>query len=275
MAKVPAVKLNDGNKIPQLGLGVWQVPDDQASASVKEALAAGYRSVDTAAIYGNEAGVGAGLRAAGVARKDLFITTKLWNDRHGYDDAHKAMDESLEKLGLAYVDLYLIHWPVAGSTQFLDAWRAMEEMKEDGRARSIGVSNFTRANLEQLMEASKVVPAVNQIELHPGFAQTELRAFHAKHGIATESWSPLAQGGIAKEKVILDLAQKHGKSPAQITLRWHLQNDLIVIPKSVTPARIRENIDVFDFELSAGDMAAIDGIQEGARLGPDPEKFGK
>lgn len=275
MAKVPAVKLNDGNKIPQLGLGVWQVPDDQASASVKEALAAGYRSVDTAAIYGNEAGVGAGLRAAGVARKDLFITTKLWNDRHGYDDAHKAMDESLEKLGLAYVDLYLIHWPVAGSTQFLDAWRAMEEMKEDGRARSIGVSNFTRANLEQLMEASKVVPAVNQIELHPGFAQTDLRAFHAKHGIATESWSPLAQGGIAKEKVILDLAQKHGKSPAQITLRWHLQNDLIVIPKSVTPARIRENIDVFDFELSAGDMAAIDGIQEGARLGPDPEKFGK
>ncbi|MGE8642056.1 MAG: aldo/keto reductase, partial [Achromobacter sp.] len=158
MAKVPAVKLNDGNKIPQLGLGVWQVPDEQASSSVKEALAAGYRSVDTAAIYGNEAGVGAGLRAAGVARKDLFVTTKLWNDRHGYDDAHKAMDESLEKLGLAYVDLYLIHWPVAGSAKFLDAWRAMVEMKEDGRARSIGVSNFTQANLERLMESSKVVP---------------------------------------------------------------------------------------------------------------------
>ncbi|MFF7398986.1 aldo/keto reductase [Achromobacter sp. NPDC008082] len=275
MAKVPAVKLNDGNKIPQLGLGVWQVPDDQAAASVKEALAAGYRSVDTAAIYGNEAGVGAGLRASGVARKDLFITTKLWNDRHGYDDAHKAMDESLEKLGLAYVDLYLIHWPVAGSTKFLDAWRAMVEMKEDGRARSIGVSNFTRANLEQLMEASKVVPAVNQIELHPGFTQPDLRAFHAKHGIATESWSPLAQGGITKEKVILDLAEKHGKSPAQITLRWHLQSDLIVIPKSVTSARIRENIDVFDFELSGDEIAAIDSIKQGARLGPDPEKFGK
>ncbi len=195
MAKVPAVKLNDGSNIPQLGLGVWQVPDDQAAASVKEALAAGYRSVDTAAIYGNEAGVGAGLRASGVARKDLFITTKLWNDKHGYDDAHKAMDESLEKLGLAYVDLYLIHWPVAGSTQFLDAWRAMVEMKEDGRARSIGVSNFTQANLQQLIETSGVTPAVNQIELHPGFAQQELRAFHAKHGIATESWSPLAQGG--------------------------------------------------------------------------------
>lgn len=275
MAKVPAVKLNDGSKIPQLGLGVWQVPNDQAAASVKEALAAGYRSVDTAAIYGNEAGVGAGLRAAGVARKDLFITTKLWNDRHGYDEAHKAMDESLEKLGLAYVDLYLIHWPVAGSTKFVDAWKAMIEMKEDGRARSIGVSNFTQANLERLIDASGVTPSVNQVELHPGFAQRALRAFHARHGIATESWSPLAQGGVAKDKVILELAKKYGKSAAQVTLRWHLQSDLIVIPKSVTPARIRENIDVFDFELSAADMAAIDGIKEGARLGPDPETFGK
>lgn len=275
MAKVPAVKLNDGSKIPQLGLGVWQVPNDQAAASVKEALAAGYRSVDTAAIYGNEAGVGAGLRAAGVARKDLFITTKLWNDRHGYDEAHKAMDESLEKLGLAYVDLYLIHWPVAGSTKFVDAWKAMTEMKEDGRARSIGVSNFTQANLERLIDASGVTPSVNQVELHPGFTQRALRAFHARHGIATESWSPLAQGGVAKDKVILELAKKYGKSAAQVTLRWHLQSDLIVIPKSVTPARIRENIDVFDFELSAADMAAIDGIKEGARLGPDPETFGK
>lgn len=275
MAKVSAVKLNDGGKIPQLGLGVWQVPNDQAAASVKEALAAGYRSVDTAAIYGNEAGVGEGLRAAGVARKDLYVTTKLWNDRHGYDEAHKAMDESLEKLGLAYVDLYLIHWPVAGSTKFVDAWKAMIEMKEDGRARSIGVSNFTQANLERLIDASGVTPAVNQVELHPGFTQRALRDFHARHGIATESWSPLAQGGVAKDKVILDLAQKHGKSPAQVTLRWHLQNDLIVIPKSVTPARIRENIDVFDFELSAADMAAIDGIKEGGRLGPDPEVFGK
>ncbi|OAE72654.1 oxidoreductase [Achromobacter insolitus] len=275
MAKVPAVKLNDGSKIPQLGLGVWQVPNDQAAASVKEALAAGYRSVDTAAIYGNEAGVGAGLRAAGVARKDLFITTKLWNDRHGYDEAHKAMDESLEKLGLAYVDLYLIHWPVAGSTKFVDAWKAMIEMKEDGRARSIGVSNFTQANLERLIDASGVTPSVNQVELHPGFTQRALRAFHARHGIATESWSPLAQGGVAKDKVILELAKKYGKSAAQVTLRWHLQSGLIVIPKSVTPARIRENIDVFDFELSAADMAAIDGIKEGARLGPDPETFGK
>lgn len=275
MVKVPAVKLNDGSKIPQLGLGVWQVPDDQAAASVKEALAAGYRSVDTAAIYGNESGVGAGLRAAGVARKDLFVTTKLWNDKHDFDAANQALDDSLEKLGLAYVDLYLIHWPVAGSDKFVDAWRAMIDMKADGRARSIGVSNFTQANLTRLIDATGVTPSVNQIELHPGFAQRELRAFHAKHGIATESWSPLAQGGITKEKAILDLARKHGKSPAQVTLRWHLQHGLIVIPKSVTPARIRENIDVFDFELSDAEMAAIDAIKEAGRLGPDPETFGK
>ncbi|WP_251865502.1 aldo/keto reductase [Achromobacter sp. Marseille-Q4962] len=274
MAKVPAVKLNDGNSIPQLGLGVWQVPDDQAKDSVKEALAAGYRSVDTAAIYGNEAGVGAGLRASGVARKDLFIATKLWNDSHGYDEAHKAMDESLRRLGLAYVDLYLIHWPVAGSDKFLEAWRAMIEMREDGRARSIGVSNFTKANLERLIRESGVTPAVNQIELHPGFAQRELRAFHAQHGIATESWSPLAQGGVAKSAVLQELAVRYGKSAAQVTLRWHLQHGLIVIPKSVTPARIRENIDVFDFELTRQDMDAIDAIAEGPRLGPDPEKFG-
>ena len=233
-----------------MGLGVWQVPDEQAAASVKEALAAGYRSVDTAAIYQNEEGVGAGLRAAGVARKDLFITTKLWNDKHGYDDAHAAMDESLRKLGLAYVDLYLIHWPVAGSDKFLEAWRAMIEMKQDGRARLDRRVELHRGQPEPVDQDSGVTPAVNQIELHPGFAQRELRAFHERHGIATESWSPLAQGKAVQEKVIQELARKHGKTPAQITLRWHLQSDLIVIPKSVTPARIRENIDVFDFELS-------------------------
>lgn len=273
MANVPVVELNGGGRIPQLGLGVWQVPDGQAADSVKTALAAGYRLVDTAAIYGNEAGVGAGLRAAGVARKDLFITTKLWNDRHGYDDARKAMDESLQKLGLAYVDLYLIHWPVAGSEKYLEAWRAMIEMQRDGLARAIGVSNFTQANLQRLMDDSGVAPAVNQIELHPGFAQRALREFHARHGIATQSWSPLSQGGVAKEKAIVDLARKYGKSPAQVTLRWHLQHGLLVIPKSVTPARIRENIDVFDFELSVADMAAIDAIPDGERLGPDPETF--
>ncbi|CCN20506.1 probable oxidoreductase [Bordetella bronchiseptica MO211] len=273
MAQVPVLKLNDGNAMPQLGLGVWQVPNDQAAASVKAALAAGYRSIDTAAIYGNEAGVGEGLRAAGVARKDLFVTTKLWNDRHGYDEAQRAMDESLRKLGLAYVDLFLIHWPVAGSDKFVDAWRAMVAMKEDGRARSIGVSNFTIANLRRLVDETGVVPAVNQVELHPGFAQRELRAFHAEQGIATESWSPLGQGAVMHDATLAGIAAHHGKSAAQVTLRWHLQNGLIVIPKSVTPARIQANIDVFDFELSADEMADIDALPEGPRLGPDPATF--
>ncbi|WP_459614439.1 aldo/keto reductase [Bordetella sp. 2513F-2] len=273
MVQVPTVTLNDGNVMPQLGLGVWQIPNDQAGSVVKEALAAGYRSIDTAAIYGNESGVGEGLRAAGVARKDLFITTKLWNDKHGYDEAMQAMDDSLRKLGLAYVDLYLIHWPVAGSDRYLDAWRAMVAMKEDGRARSIGVSNFTQANLQRLIDETGVVPAVNQIELHPGFAQPAMRTFHAQHGIATESWSPLGQGGVMRDPAIADIAQRHGKTPAQVALRWHLQNGLIVIPKSATPARIRANIDLFDFELSAEDMAAIDGLPESGRLGPDPETF--
>lgn len=273
MTKVPAITLNDGNKMPQLGLGVWQVPNEQASAAVKTALDAGYRSVDTAAIYGNEAGVGEGLRAGGLGRRELFVTTKLWNDKHDYDAAQRAMDESLQKLGLAYVDLYLIHWPVAGSDKFLDAWRAMVEMKEDGRARSIGVSNFTRENLELLIDQTGVVPAVNQIELHPGFAQRELRAYHAEQGIATESWSPLGQGEALHDKVIAGIAQRLGKTPAQVILRWHLQSGLIVIPKSVTPARITANIDVFGFELTADDMAAIDAIPEGGRLGPDPARF--
>ncbi|SAI55225.1 oxidoreductase [Bordetella ansorpii] len=273
MAQVPVFKLNDGNAMPQLGFGVWQVPNDQASAAVQEALAAGYRSIDTAAIYGNEPGVGEGLRAARVGRKDLFVTTKLWNDKHGYDDAQRAMDESLQKLGLAYVDLYLIHWPVAGSDRFVDAWRAMVAMKEDGRARSIGVSNFTKANLQRLIDETGVVPAVNQIELHPGFNQRELRAFHAEHGIATESWSPLGQGGTLHDETIAGIARKHGKTPAQVTLRWHVQNGLIAIPKSVTPERIRANLDVFGFELSADEMAAIDGIPDSGRLGPDPESF--
>ncbi|GAB1579512.1 aldo/keto reductase [Bordetella petrii] len=273
MAKVPVVKLNDGNTIPQLGLGVWQVPDNEAARCVKEALAAGYRLVDTAAIYGNEAGVGEGLRAAGLGRKELFVTTKLWNDRHGYDEAQRAMDESLRKLGLAYVDLYLIHWPVAGSDKYLDAWRALVAMKEDGRARSIGVSNFPPAQLQRLIDETGVAPAVNQVELHPGFAQKALRTFHADQGIATQSWSPLGQGTVMQDQTLAALAGKYGKSAAQVTLRWHVQNGLIAIPKSVTPERIRANIDVFDFELSAQDMAAIDGLPETGRLGPDPERF--
>src|SRR5690606_16088137 len=262
MAKVPVVKHNDGNTIPQLGLGVWQVPDNEAARCVKEALAAGYRLVDTAAIYGNETGVGEGLRAAGLGRKELFVTTKLWNDKDGYDAAQRCMGESLRKHGLAYVDLYLIHWPVAGSDKYLDAWRALVAMKEDGRARSIGVSNFPPAQLQRLIDETGVVPAVNQVELHPGFTQKALRAFHADQGIATQSWSPLGQGTVMQDQTLAALARKHGKSAAQVALRWHMQNGLIAIPKSVTPERIRANIDVFDFELSAQDMAAIDGLPE-------------
>ena len=273
MAKVPILKLNDGNAIPQLGLGVWQVPNNEAAQCVGEALAAGYRLIDTAAIYGNEAGVGEGLRASGLGRKELFVTTKLWNDKHGYDEAQQAMDDSLRKLGLAYVDLYLIHWPVAGSDKYLDAWRALVAMKEDGRARSIGVSNFPQAQLQRLIDETGIVPAVNQIELHPGFGQKALRTFHAEQGIATESWSPLGQGTVMQDKTLMALADKYGKSAAQVTLRWHLQNGLIVIPKSVTPARIRANIDVLDFELSADDMTAIDKLPQGERLGPDPARF--
>lgn len=272
--QVPTIKLNDGNSMPQLGLGVWQVPDGEAGAVVRTALEAGYRLIDTAAIYGNEAGVGEGLRASRVARKDLFITTKLWNDRHRYEDAERAMDESLKRLGLAYVDLYLIHWPVAGSTRFVEAWRAMIAMKADDRARSIGVSNFTIAHLERLMDETGVVPAVNQIELHPGFAQRELRAFHAKHGIVTEAWSPLGQGMVMENEVLARIGRKHGKTPAQVALRWHLQSGQVAIPKSVTPARIRENIEVFDFELSGEEVMAINAIAESGRLGPDPDKFG-
>jgi 2,5-diketo-D-gluconate reductase A len=273
IANVPKLKLNDGCRMPQLGLGVWQVPDDQARDSVKTALAAGYRLVDTAAIYGNESGVGAGLMDSGVPRNEIFVTTKLWNDKHDYDAALKAFDQSAKRLGVDYLDLYLIHWPVADSTGYLDAWRALVQLKQDGRAKSIGVSNFTQGNLQRVIDESGVVPAVNQIELNPEFPQKSLRAFHAKHGIATESWSPLGQGDGLKDTRIRALADKHGKTPAQIVLRWHLENGLIVIPKSVTPTRIRENIDVFDFALSAEDLAVLDGVESGNRRGPDPATF--
>ncbi|OZI74514.1 aldo/keto reductase [Bordetella genomosp. 12] len=263
--------LNDGNAMPQLGFGVWQVPNDEAAAAVTAALQAGYRSIDTAAIYGNEVAVGQAISAAGGARDTLFVTTKLWNDRHQH--ARAALEDSLAKLGLAYVDLYLIHWPIAGSSSFLDAWRTMIALREAGLTRSIGVSNFTRENLTLLMESTGVIPAVNQIELHPGFAQRELRAFHADHGIATESWSPLGQGGALHDATLSAIAHRLGKTAAQVILRWHLQSGLIVIPKSVTPSRIKANIEVFDFELSSEDMQAIDGLSNGKRLGPDPAVY--
>ncbi|MDF5758975.1 aldo/keto reductase [Spongiactinospora sp. TRM90649] len=274
MTGVPHVTLNNGVTIPQLGLGVFQVPSETTSEVVVAALDAGYRSVDTAAAYGNEADVGRGLAASGVPREDVFVTTKLWNTDQGYDAALRAFDASVTALGLDVLDLYLIHWPAPGKDLYLDTWRALERLLGERRVRAIGVSNFQPAHLTRLIERSDTVPAVNQIELHPLLQQAGLRAFHAEHGIATEAWSPLAQGKVLKDPAVAAIAERHGKSPAQVVLRWHVQLGDIVIPKSVTPARIRGNIDVFDFELSAEDMAAITALETGKRLGPDPDAFG-
>ncbi|ANB09566.1 oxidoreductase [Streptomyces ambofaciens] len=260
--------------MPQLGFGVWQVPDDEAETAVAQALEAGYRSIDTAAIYGNEEGTGKAVAASGVAREDLFVTTKLWNSDQGYDSTLRAFDTSLEKLGLEYVDLYLIHWPTPAKERYVDTYKAFEKLHADGRVRAIGVSNFLPEHLERLIGETSVVPAVNQIELHPHLQQHALREFHAEHGIATEAWSPLGSGkGILEIPAIVAIAQKHGRTPAQVVLRWHLQTGNVVIPKSVTPSRIEENIDVFGFSLDTEDLAAISALNEDRRLGPDPAEF--
>ncbi|MFC8343152.1 aldo/keto reductase [Streptomyces sp. NPDC057280] len=267
----PTVTLNNGIEIPQLGYGVFQVPDPETAAAVTSALEAGYRSIDTAAIYGNEAGVGQALAASGIARDELFVTTKLWNADQGYDATLKAFDASLAKLGLDFVDLYLIHWPTPARDLYRESWRAIEKLAGEGRVRAAGVSNFQPAHLRRLLDGSSLVPAVNQIELHPGLQQRELRALHAELGIATEAWSPLAQGAVLGEPVLTSIAERYGKSPAQVVLRWHLQLGNVVIPKSVTPARIRENADVFDFALSDEEMTAIAGLDRGLRTGPHPD----
>ncbi|WP_275593201.1 aldo/keto reductase [Streptomyces deccanensis] len=273
-SKVPPIILNNGVEMPQLGFGVWQVPDDEAEQAVTTALEAGYRSIDTAAIYGNEEGTGKALAKAGVARKDLFVTTKLWNSDQGYDSTLRAFDESLDKLGLEYVDLYLIHWPLPARGTFVDTFKAFEKLYADGRAKAIGVSNFLPEHLETLIEATNVIPAVNQIELHPHLQQLAARAYHAEQGIATEAWSPLGQGkGLLEVPAIIAIAQKHGRTPAQVVLRWHLQLGNVVIPKSVTPSRIKENIEVFDFSLDTEDIAAISALNEDRRIGPDPATF--
>jgi 2,5-diketo-D-gluconate reductase A len=274
MSQVPVIKLNNGVEIPQLGLGVFQVPNAETAQAVTTALEAGYRSIDTAKIYDNERGVGEAVRASGLAREELFLTTKLWNDEHGSDATLKALDDSLSRLGTDYVDLYLIHWPVPSQDRYVETWKAFEKIASDGRARAIGVSNFPQRHLQRLLDETGTVPAVNQVELHPDLAQSELRAFHAEHGIATEAWSPLAQGGLLAAESLVALGEKYGKTPAQIILRWHLQIGNIVIPKSVTPERIRGNIDVFDFELADDDLAVIGELDAGKRLGPDPETFG-
>ncbi|MBP2406053.1 putative oxidoreductase/MSMEI_2347 [Streptomyces netropsis] len=277
MSKVPSITLNNGVEMPQLGFGVWQVPDDEATAAVSEALAAGYRSIDTAAIYENEVGTGKALAASGIARDELFVTTKLWNsasETWTRESVLREFDASLAKLGLDYVDLYLIHWPRAVRDDYLTILRTFAEIAESGRAKAVGVSNFQPAHLERVIAETSVVPAVNQIELHPNFPQAELRALHARHGIATEAWSPLGQGkDLLADPVIGRIAAKHGRTAAQIVLRWHLQLGNVAIPKSVTPSRIRENIDVFGFELDDEDLTAIAGLDNGTRLGPDPDEF--
>ncbi|MEU5612157.1 aldo/keto reductase [Streptomyces sparsogenes] len=274
MSKVPFITLNNGVRMPQLGFGVWQVPDDEAADAVSTALESGYRSIDTAAIYGNEEGTGRAIAASGLPRDELFVTTKLWNSDHGYDSTLRAFDTSLSKLGLEYVDLYLIHWPVPEVDKYVDTWKAFEKIYAEGRAKAIGLSNFHPAHIQRLLSETEIAPVIDQIELHPQLQQAELRAFNARHNIATEAWSPLGQGkGLLEDARLAAIADKHGKSPAQVVLRWHLDLGNVVIPKSVTPSRIKENIDVFDFELDAHDLATIDGMDSGNRLGPDPETF--
>ncbi|MBF9066839.1 aldo/keto reductase [Streptacidiphilus fuscans] len=268
------ITLNNGLTMPQLGFGVWQVPDAEARTVVGEALAAGYRSIDTAAIYGNEKGVGLALRDSGLPRDELFVTTKLWNTDHAGDGALRAFDASLERLGLDYIDLYLIHWPVPSRDRYVDAWRALEKIHAEGRARAVGVSNFGAKHLERLFAETGLVPAVDQVELHPYFPQNGLRALNAEHGITTEAWSPLGQGrGLLEDQTLVAIGAKHGKTAAQVVLRWHLQLGNVVIPKSVTPERIRQNFDVFDFTLDADDLAAIAALDHGGRIGPDPDTF--
>ncbi|BBJ40042.1 oxidoreductase [Streptomyces antimycoticus] len=274
MSKVPFITLNNGVRMPQLGFGVWQIPDDEAQVAVRTALDAGYRSIDTAAIYGNEEGTGKGLAASGIARDELFVTTKLQNADQGYDSTLRAFDASLTRLGLEYVDLYLIHWPLPGVDKYVDTWKAFEKIYSEGRAKAIGLSNFHAAHTQRLLSETSIVPVIDQIELHPQLQQAELRAFNARHDIATEAWSPLGQGkGLLDDPKLAAIAQKHGKSPAQVVLRWHLDLGNVVIPKSVTPSRIQENIDVFDFQLDSEDLSAIDSLETGNRLGFDPETF--
>jgi 2,5-diketo-D-gluconate reductase A len=257
--------------MPQLGFGVWQVPDDEAETAVLEAFKVGYRSIDTAAVYRNENGVGRAIKKSGLKRNEMFITTKLWNDDQGYDSTLRAMDSSLKKLGLDHVDLYLIHWPSPHRERYVDTWKALVEIKKQGKAKSIGVSNFAPEHLDKIISATGETPVLNQIELHPHFQQKELRTYHEKHGIFTECWSPLGQGKILDDPVIKSLAAKHNKSAAQVILQWHLQNNFIAIPKSVTPARIKENFNVGNFTLDNEDMKALLSLdRKTGRIGPNP-----
>ncbi len=265
--------MNDGNSIPQVGLGVWQTPPEDTERAVATALEAGYRHIDTAAAYQNEREVGRALEKSGLPRDQVFVTTKLWNSEQGYDSTLSAFDKSMGRLGLDYLDLYLIHWPLPAKGAFVDTFKAFAHLREQGRIRSIGVSNFEPEHLRELVDATGIVPAVNQIELHPLLQQEELREVHAQMGIATEAWSPLGQGSLLSNDTVVSVAEAHGKTPAQVLIRWHMQLGNIVIPKSVTPERIVSNFDVFDFELSEQDMASVSTLGDGTRLGPDPRTF--
>jgi diketogulonate reductase-like aldo/keto reductase len=273
MDNQPRLQMNDGREIPQLGFGVFQVPPDDTAAAVAHALRTGYRHIDTAAAYQNEEGVGEAIRDSGLDRDDVFVTTKVWNSSQGRERSARSFEKSLGRLGLDQVDLFLIHWPAPGQDLYLETWETLIELRDSGRARSIGVSNFYPEHLERIIDATGVIPAVNQIELHPRFPQRELREFHAQHGILTEAWSPLAQSEVLDDPQLGEVAQRFDRTPAQVVLRWHLQVGNIVIPKSVTPSRIEENFLVFDFELTDDDMRAVESLDTGQRIGPDPLVF--
>jgi len=273
MTSVPTVTLNNGVTIPQLGFGVFQIPPDRTREAVRVALETGYRHVDTAEMYGNEKEVGQAVRDSGLPRGDVFVTSKLNNGYHKYEDALAAFARTMDDLGLEYLDLFLVHWPLPGVGDYVETWKAMEEIYRSGRVKAIGVSNFQQAHLERLFRETDVVPAVNQIEIHPYLVQDPLREFGREHGIATEAWSPIAQGKVLDDPAITAIAARVQRTPAQVVLRWHLQRGDIVFPKSVTPERVAENFRLFDFELAPDDVAAITALNRDERTGPDPDTF--
>ncbi len=273
MANIPQIALNDGSAIPQLGFGVYKIPEDETVDAVLAALDAGYRHIDTASFYDNERGVGEAVRRSELDRDEVYVTTKVWWTENGYDSTLRSFDASLERLGFESVDLFLIHWPAPAHNRYVDSWRALERLQAEGRARSIGVANFHIHHLQRLSTETGTIPAVNQVELHPWLPQEEVRAYDAAQGIVTEAWSPLARGRVLDDPVLAGLAAKHGVTPAQVVIRWQLQLGNVVIPKSSTPERIRQNLEVFDFELDADDLAAIASLESGERTGKDPDDF--